>query len=138
MAPLLRYDPVHNVFIFLKVTVGSGYTGGITETWAYRYKSSGSTISDFELTPAHSFSLRLSPNPLYSHTCVEFNLPHRQQVALNVYNLRGSRIASLHHGTLNQGNHRIAWQVADLPAGTYLVKMKLGDCELSRRMIILK
>jgi len=30
--PLLRYDPIHNVFIFLRA--GSGWT----ETWAYRYR----------------------------------------------------------------------------------------------------
>lgn len=37
-APLLRYDPLSNVFIFLSAGGGSGGTGGWTETWAYRYR----------------------------------------------------------------------------------------------------
>lgn len=37
--PLLRYDPIHNVFIFVKASGGSGFSGGTTETWAYRYKN---------------------------------------------------------------------------------------------------
>lgn len=37
--PLLRYDPINNVFIFLKATGGAGNSGGTTETWAYRYQN---------------------------------------------------------------------------------------------------
>ncbi len=33
---LLRYDPVHRAFLFLWQGSGSGFTGGDTETWAYR------------------------------------------------------------------------------------------------------
>jgi hypothetical protein len=38
MGPILRYDPIHNIFIFLKGSVGDHSGGRETETWAYRYK----------------------------------------------------------------------------------------------------
>lgn len=37
--PIFRYDPVNNVFIFLRMEGGSGGSGGLTQTWAYRYKN---------------------------------------------------------------------------------------------------
>jgi len=42
-APLLRYDPIHNVFLFLVYRPGAGGTSHPTELWAWRYKSAGSS-----------------------------------------------------------------------------------------------
>jgi hypothetical protein len=38
-APLLRYDPVHNVFLFIVYRGGGGGTSTPTELWAWRYKA---------------------------------------------------------------------------------------------------
>jgi len=38
-APLLRYDRIHNVFLFLVFRPGAGGTSRPTELWAWRYKT---------------------------------------------------------------------------------------------------
>lgn len=83
------------------------------------------------------------PNPFNPTTNIEFTLPHRSQVRLDVYNLLGNRVKTLVNDKLNQGRHSVIWngktesgQLAS--SGIYFYKLSSGqNCKI-KKMILAK
>jgi hypothetical protein len=62
-----------------------------------------------------------------------------QQVRLDVYNLLGQHVATLHDGVLAAGTpHRFTIEGNDLPGGVYLYRAEGERFRESRRVVLLK
>ncbi len=53
------------------------------------------------------------PNPFNPQTTIEYDLPHKSQVTIEIFNSVGQRIRSLHSGTQIPGHYRIIWDARD-------------------------
>ena len=85
------------------------------------------------------FSLKQNfPNPFNASTTIEFQLANKSQVKLTIYDLLGSKVATLIHATLPAGEHSINWNAADLSSGIYFYRLTSGDGVETRRMTLLK
>lgn len=76
------------------------------------------------------------PNPFGGSITFNYDLPTRTPVSLKLMNLLGQELATLIQRTENPGMHQFTWTARDqLPAGTYLVQLKLDGTILHKYII---
>ena len=83
------------------------------------------------------------PNPFNPETTVSFGLPRDCDIELVIYNIRGQRIRALNIGRLKAGWHHVTWNGLDdsgklVGTGVYLLQMKAGDFESTRKMMFMQ
>ena len=78
------------------------------------------------------------PNPFNPSTKIDFSLPARSFVQLNVYNVLGVKVATLVNGTLNAGSHAVEFNPVNLSSGLYIYELKSNNMTLSRKMLYMK
>lgn len=109
----------------------------------FNYLATDIADSGEELLPDR-FSLEQNyPNPFNSSTTIEFNLPYRGQVQIDIFNLLGVRIRTVLDQTIDAGRHQISWDGRDIdgrivPSGLYFYRMKSDQYSSVRKMILLK
>ncbi|HHG84030.1 MAG TPA: choice-of-anchor B family protein [Bacteroidetes bacterium] len=79
------------------------------------------------------------PNPFQNTTNIPFELDAVTLVKAEVYDLEGRLIAQLMDKKLNAGTYVLPWQPqADIPAGTYLVKLEAGTASGTKSVQLLR
>ncbi len=99
--------------------------------------------SHVAMVPVVEPYLSAGPNPFNPATEIRFGLPRDMKIALDVYDLRGARIAELMHETLPAGHHVATWTGRDdtdrpVASGVYFARLSGQDISLSQRMVLLK
>ncbi|MDX1530253.1 MAG: T9SS type A sorting domain-containing protein, partial [Rhodothermales bacterium] len=89
------------------------------------------TPDRFTLDPAY-------PNPFRSATTLRVGVPHAADVAVEVFDLLGRRVAVLAGGRLEAGPHALHWEADGLPSGVYVVRMRAGDAVRAQRVTLLR
>lgn len=87
-------------------------------------------------------SLSLSanhPNPFRAQTLIQFSIREAQALKLEVFNLRGQKVATPVDGLIATGDHQVSWNGLDyegqkVPAGVYLYRLTAGKTQITRRM----
>jgi hypothetical protein len=67
------------------------------------------------------------PNPFNPATTIEYTLPVRAHVTLEVFNVVGRRVAVLADGVMTAGAHRAVWDARGMPSGIYVYRLKTRD-----------
>lgn len=78
------------------------------------------------------------PNPFNPQTTIEFNLPRRERVVVEVFNMLGEKIATLYEGEAAPGNHRVSFNAQGLPSGIYFYYLKAPGVTLTKKMVLLR
>ena len=78
-----------------------------------------------------------SPNPYSGATKVSFTLDHSQEVALEVFDLLGHKVATLANEELPSGQHEYGFSAKELgqPAGVYMIRLSMGEIQGTLRVI---
>lgn len=95
-----------------------------------------------ELPETYSLSQNY-PNPFNPRTRIEFTLPHRAFVTIDVFNMLGVRVKRLVNESLSAGNKAITWDGKDdagvsVSSGIYLYRISTNDFVESKKMILMK
>jgi plastocyanin len=90
-----------------------------------------------------AFTAPPRPNPSLGTVSFDIGLPRDQNVRVEVLDLLGVRVALLHDGPLEAGNHPFRWRgVTDRGArarsGVYLVMLTSGALQVSREVSLLR
>lgn len=93
--------------------------------------------------PANVYLDQNRPNPFNPETSIQFHLPREARVVLEVFDIRGGRVAKLLDRVLPAGPHDTSWDGRDgrgraMPSGVYLCRVQSEGLSLSRRMILLR
>jgi hypothetical protein len=88
-------------------------------------------INRFSLKPPY-------PNPFNPRTTFEFTLPRAEEVLLTIYNILGEEVSILVSGRLNAGIHQYTWDATGYPNGVYIYRLKAGNYDGARKIILLK
>lgn len=96
----------------------------------------GSPISSFDLSPNY-------PNPFNPRTTIEFAVPRRAHVTLEVINLTGQHVASLLDGDLLPAKHHVEWDGKndagrDVASGVYFYRLVTENQSAVRKMLLLR
>jgi hypothetical protein len=132
------YDPVDNVYI---VVIPDGYHGW--ETWAYKlsdtpgaFPGTGTTV---ENASRHNpvLAMTASPNPFNAGTVISVN--GKLQVTsckLSIFDIRGKNLRTWNLELETERN--VTWNASGLPAGLYLVRARVGNRTLEKKITLLK
>ncbi len=97
------------------------------------------TGADEAPPPAPGYLLHpVAPNPFNAGTTIAYTLPTTATVSLEIYDLRGHRVAQLVDRTQRAGDHALNWDADRLPSGTYLVQLTVDRQVFTRRCVLLK
>ncbi len=88
-------------------------------------------------------NLAAYPNPFNPRTAIRFELPEARTVRLDIFDLTGRLVRSLHNGSLAAGTHEMTWQGRDdagrsLPSGTFYCRLIAGNAISSTPLTLLK
>jgi len=78
------------------------------------------------------------PNPFRAETEITFGLPSAAHVRLEVFNVRGERIAVLADRSFGPGVHMERWDAGRLASGIYFYRLSTGDFVQTKKMILLR
>jgi len=83
------------------------------------------------------------PNPFNPSTLVAFSLPRDGAVELDVVDVRGHLVRTLHSGVLPAGRHELTWDGKDaaghgMASGVYFARLRHDGQELTHKMLLNK
>ncbi len=83
------------------------------------------------------------PNPFNPVTNIAFSLSEAGFVTLEIYNIKGQKVKSLVNEKLDAGAHQVLWNGKEesgksASSGVYFYKIKAGNFEQTKKMILLK
>ena len=83
------------------------------------------------------------PNPFNPSTMVEFSIQNDSEVELSIFNIKGQKVKQLLNEQLSAGQHSAFWNGKDddgksVSSGIYFYKLKTGNYEKTKRMVLLK
>jgi len=83
------------------------------------------------------------PNPFNPTTTINYQLPVDSKIELAIYNLQGQRVKQLVSDQLSAGQHSVIWNGKDknnkqVSSGIYFYKLKTGNFEETKKMILMK
>jgi hypothetical protein len=114
----------------------STYDGGMV---FYRNVTGESPVPPDPKRPAPiERMITVLPNPGNSGTTISYVLSHPQHVNLSVYNLLGSRLATLVDGLQQPGSHVTSWDAKDRASGIYLVRFTSPEWNATQKVVITK
>ena len=93
--------------------------------------------------PATLILYQNHPNPFNPSTTIEYYLPARSLVTLDIYDAAGKHVTRLIDGYVEPGQRRVLWDGTDsegkqVSSGMYFYRLDAGKTTLSRKMMIIR
>lgn len=92
---------------------------------------SGAPPREVALRPAY-------PNPFNPTTRIRFDLPVASHVRLEIRDMLGRRVATLHDDTLPAGRHSAEWNAASLASGVYFCRLTVPGHTFTRTLTLIR
>ena len=125
--------------------VGSETTFFSSGLVSYLINSSDVPITEDEIVTTAKIQLSNYPNPFNPSTTISFSLPKESKTEITIYNIKGQKVKQLvsYIRQLPEGQHSVVWDGRDennLPVGSgiYLYKLRAGNFEKIKKMILMK
>ena len=101
------------------------------------------TINDTSVLPNEFELLDNYPNPFNPTTSISFNIPSEVYTEVNIYNMMGQKVRTLHNGNLQAGRHHIFFDGFDdnniqLGSGVYFYRVTAGEFNATKKMMLVK
>ncbi len=91
-----------------------------------------------ETIPQSFYVTQNYPNPFNPTTTIVYGMPTEGNVSVKVYNMLGQLVATPFDGRQPAGNHRLTFDAAGLPSGTYIYTVRANGSEITKQMVLLK
>lgn len=78
------------------------------------------------------------PNPFNPVTTINYSLEKTDHVELAIFNQIGQEVEKLVNGVKPAGQYRVTFEAKDLPSGIYFYRLKAGNFEQMKKMILIK
>jgi hypothetical protein len=94
--------------------------------------------SENELIPISTELIGNYPNPFNPETTISYQLTADSKVNLKVFNIKGRLVETLVNELKPAGKHSKVWNAENQASGIYFYKLKSGDIEISKKMLMIK
>ena len=96
-----------------------------------------------EDSSSDDFQFKIYPNPSNSTFVINYSLLEKTFVSISVYDIIGRKIIDLASYNKSKGVHQIAWNGRDSSnnysaPGVYFVKIKAGNNQINKKIVLLK
>ena len=83
------------------------------------------------------------PNPFNPKTTIEYNLPERSNLKIDIYNIFGQKIKTLFTGNQKAGVNKVVWQGLNsknekVESGIYFCVLNTGNKQIIRKLTLIK
>jgi hypothetical protein len=78
------------------------------------------------------------PNPFSGLTTIQFQIPSKTLVSLEIFDQTGRKVATLINETMSSGMHEFEFKNTQIPCGIYFCHLTAGNYSITRKMIITK
>ena len=127
------------------------YDGNGNQSTYVRRNSSGSNLDSTyyayeEFVDVHDFTVipnkyNLSkpyPNPFNPVTIINFSIPKKDLVLINIYDIMGREIKTIVNTELLKGSHSFKWNANNQSSGIYFIRMESGGFNKTQKVMLLK
>lgn len=139
-----QYRTFASAFELNGVTDGTASVNDMLHTILYDYLAIDAPTSneDNTIVPT-AFFLKSYPNPFSNILRIETNMPKTGKLLVEVYNIRGQKIRTLHTGAAIKGTMNLTWNGLDdsgthAASGVYLIRAKTSDSSRVSKTLLLK
>lgn len=136
----MKFDSIRSLGIAGTGMWALGYDGTEPELWGAIANAYAVTngVSGTERSPERYTILRNHPNPFNPSTTIEYVLPERAEVTLEVFDMLGRRTALLDAGRRDAGRHTARFDGTGHSSGIYLARLRSGARTVTERMLLLR
>lgn len=78
------------------------------------------------------------PNPFNPELNINFSIKKRNNVKLEIFNLKGELVTELFKGFIDSGSHDFNWRTENIPSGIYFVHLNGINESISKKVVLLK
>ncbi|MCP4230907.1 MAG: T9SS type A sorting domain-containing protein [bacterium] len=102
----------------------------------------GPVSGSSEVIIKRSFALSQNyPNPVTGYTTIGFVLPTPGSVKLDIFDMKGRKVRGLIEGTLEAGEHEVAWDTLDnsgtkVSSGIYVYRLVSGSDSAVKKLVV--
>ena len=115
------------------------YTGGESDTSNHAHIEVVSSGGQTDVGIPDEFCIHQNyPNPFNAVTRIEFGLPQRTFVELDVFDILGRKIAVLMGDYREAGYHSILFDAGGLPSGIYFCRMRSAEFHSAQKMLLIR
>ena len=130
------FDTDLRITTFGEDEVGQLYVADLASGRIYRFEDVDGPGQ--EPDPALRFS-HFGPNPFQDETAFLLKTEEAEAVRIDVFDVRGRRVATLFDGTTAPGvPYRVAFDGSALPSGMYLARLESGARQIVRTVVALR
>ena len=118
----------------------AGHAGGFSE----RFVTSGGTVPVTDVGVPRALAISgVAPNPFNPRATIGFAVPRTGVIRLQVFDLRGRLVQTLHDGVLEAGHHTAVWNGADrqghqAATGVYFMRLNDGRQAVTTKAVLAK
>jgi len=136
MWSLIQSPDAKYLYISLRSTINSVYKLPQALLTSVQEPPSRSLPTDFYLRQNY-------PNPFNFPTTIEFSIPSKGRVALDVIDCSGKHVVCLTYGQISTGIHSVVWngknfKGGDVSSGVYFMRLQFGNETLIRKMLLIR
>jgi hypothetical protein len=91
-----------------------------------------------DVLPKQTLLIQNYPNPFNPKTEIRYRIPETGHVALRIYDLLGSHVATLVDENQTAGLYDIAWDASGQSSGIYFARLETGGRNAMRRLVLMK
>ena len=91
-----------------------------------------------DFSPAGYYLSANYPNPFNPVTHIEYFIPEKSFVSLEVYNITGEKVATLINSEQPAGSYNVQFDGKNLGSGIYFYSLRAGDYTETKKMTLLK
>ena len=97
------------------------------------------SVSDHQTGLPQTFELfQPYPNPFNARATIQWSLPEAADLTVDIVNLTGQVVETLHQGHLSAGMYSYTWNADAFASGIYVVRMRTADRVFHRKLVLLK
>ncbi|MEL6923703.1 MAG: T9SS type A sorting domain-containing protein, partial [Bacteroidota bacterium] len=103
---------------------------------ATKFESASFISNTIEPFAGDPFALKAYPNPAQEFINVEYNLTSRGRTIVELYNINGARIRTLHDAEQYEGNQRLQFDLHQVQNGIYFLRIVQNGKATTRKLIV--
>ncbi len=112
---------------------------GIFRSFTLHFQMAPAASDDPPISIPASFKLHPAyPNPFNANVSLSLDVTRTQDVQLQVFDITGRLVETLHSGKLNVGSHRFIWSPLTAASGMYFVRAYSQDLSQTIKVVLLK
>ena len=136
-------DPHTYVYVDDQIIPGNTYTYVLADiSYANeetKYSDRTVTVTLPENDIPTEFALDANyPNPFNPTTAISYQLSVISEVELSIFDMNGTKVATLVNGSKPAGIYKVNWDASDFSSGIYFYRLQAGDFVDTKKMVFMK